>query len=43
MKIIFIISIFFLFNLKVVIADTNQAETGSVGATVSINLTDELK
>ena len=43
MKIIFIISIFFLFNLKVVIADTNQAETGSVGATVSINLTDELR
>ena len=43
MKIIFIISIFFLFNLKVVIADTNQAETGSVGATVSKSLTDELR
>jgi cytochrome c553 len=43
MKIIFTIVIFFLFNLKVAIADTNQAESGSVGATVSKNLTDELR
>jgi cytochrome c553 len=43
MKIIFIISIFFLFNFKVIIADTNLAGSGSVAATVSKNLTEELR
>jgi cytochrome c553 len=43
MKLIFIISIFFLFTSKVVFSDTNQAEKGSVGATVSKNLTEELR
>lgn len=43
MKIIFFISILFLFNFKVVIADTGQASSGSVGATISKNLTDELR
>ena len=43
MKIIFIISIFFLFNFKAIIADTNQADSGSVGATISKNLTEELR
>jgi cytochrome c553 len=43
MKIIFIISIFFLFNFKAIIADTNQAGSGSVAATVSKNLTEELR
>ena len=43
MKIIFIISIFFLFNFKTIIADTNQAGSGSVAATVSKNLTEELR
>ena len=43
MKIIFFISILFLFNFKVVIADTGQAGSGSVGATISKNLTDELR
>jgi cytochrome c553 len=43
MKIIFIISIFFLFNFKAIIADTNQADSGSVAATVSKNLTEELR
>ena len=43
MKIIFIISIFFLFNFEAVIAETKQAESSSVGATVSKNLTDELR
>ena len=43
MKIIFIISIFFLFNFKAIIADTNQADSGSVAATISKNLTEELR
>ena len=43
MKIIFIISIFFLFNFKAIIADTNQAVSGSVAASVSKNLTEELR
>ena len=43
MKIIFIISIFFLLNFKAIIADTNQAGSGSVAATVSKNLTEELR
>ena len=43
MKIIFIISIFFLFNFKAIIADTNQASSGSVAASVSKNLTEELR
>jgi cytochrome c553 len=43
MKIIFIISILFLFNFKVIIADTNLAGSGSVAATVSKNLTEELR
>ena len=43
MKIIFIISIFFLFNFKAIIADTNQADCGSVAATISKNLTEELR
>ena len=43
MKIIFIIFIFFLLNFKAIIADTNQAGSGSVAATVSKNLTDELR
>ena len=43
MKIIFIISIFFLFNFKAIIADTNQAGSGSVAATISKNLTEELR
>jgi cytochrome c553 len=43
MKIIFIISIFFLFNFKAIIADTNQAGSGSVAASVSKNLTEELR
>ena len=43
MKIILIISIFFLFNFKAIIADTNQADSGSVAATVSKNLTEELR
>ena len=43
MKIIFIISIFFLLNFKAIIADTTQAGSGSVAATVSKNLTEELR
>ena len=43
MKIIFIISIFFLLNFKAIIADTNQADSGSVAATISKNLTEELR
>ena len=43
MKIIFIIYIFFLLSIKVVIVDTNQADSGSVGATISKNLTAELR
>jgi cytochrome c553 len=43
MKIIFIIYIFFLFNFKAIIADTNQADSGSVAATISKNLTEELR
>ena len=43
MKIIFIISIFFLLNSKAIIADTNQASSGSVAASVSKNLTEELR
>jgi cytochrome c553 len=43
MKIIFIIYIFFLLSIKAVIADTSQAGSGSVGATISKNLTEELR
>ena len=43
MKIIFIVSIFFLLNFKAIIADTNQAGSGSVAASVSKNLTEELR
>ena len=43
MKIIFIIYIFFLLSIKAVIADTSQAGSGSVGATISKNLTAELR
>ena len=43
MKIIFIVYIFFLLSIKAVIADTSQAGSGSVGATISKNLTDELR
>ena len=43
MKIIFIISIFFLFNFKGIIADTNLSGSGSVAASVSKNLTEELR
>ena len=41
MKIVLHIFIIILINFKVVNADTKQAETGSVGATVSKNLTEE--
>ena len=43
MKIIFIVYIFFLLSIKAVIADTSQAGSGSVGATISKNLTEELR
>ena len=43
MKIIFIVYIFFLLSIKAVIADTSQAGSGSVGATISKNLTAELR
>ena len=43
MKIIFIVYFFFLLSIKVVIADTSQAGSGSVGATISKNLTTELR
>lgn len=43
MKIIFIVYFFFLLSIKVVIADTSQAGSGSVGATISKNLTAELR
>ena len=43
MKIIFIVSVFLLFSFKVVVADTKQSETGSVAATVSKNLNEELR
>ena len=43
MKIIFIVYIFFLLSIKVVIADTSQAGSSSVGATISKNLTAELR
>jgi cytochrome c553 len=43
MKIIFIVYFFFLLSIKVVIADTSQAGSGSVGATISKNLTEELR
>lgn len=43
MKIIFIVYIFFLLSIKAVIADTSQADSGSVGATISKNLTAELR
>ena len=44
MKLILIIlSIFFIFSFQHLLADTKQAETGSVGATVSKNLTEELR
>jgi len=42
MKIIFIVYIFFLLSIKAVIADTSQAGSGSVGATISKNFTAEL-
>ena len=43
MKIIFIVYCFFLLSIKAVIADTSQADSGSVGATISKNLTEELR
>ena len=43
MKIIFIVYFFFLLSIKVVIADTSQAGSGSVGATISKNLTTVLR
>ena len=43
MKIIFIVYIIFLLSIKAVIADTSQAGSGSVGATISKNLTAELR
>ena len=43
MKIKFIVYIFFLLSIKAVIADTSQAGSGSVGATISKNLTAELR
>ena len=43
MKIIFIVYCFFLLSIKAVIADTSQAGSGSVGATISKNLTAELR
>ena len=44
MKLIFtLISIFFVITLQPLLADTKQAETGSVGATISKNLTEELR
>jgi len=43
MKIIFIISIFFLFNFKAIIAETNQVGSVSVAASVSKNLTEEVR
>ena len=43
MKIIFIVYCFFLLSIKAVIADTSQAGSGSVGATISKNLTEELR
>jgi len=43
MKIIFIVYFFFLLSIKGVIADTSQAGSGSVGATISKNLTAELR
>ena len=43
MKIIFIVYFFFLLSIKAVIADTSQAGSGSVGATISKNLTAELR
>jgi cytochrome c553 len=43
MKIIFIVYFFFLLSIKAVIADTSQAGSGSVGATISKNLTEELR
>ena len=43
MKTIFIVYFFFLLSIKVVIADTSQAGSGSVGATISKNLTAELR
>ena len=42
-KIFFIITAFFLLTFTSVNADTKQAETGSVAATVSKNLTEELR
>ena len=44
MKLIFTsLSIFFTITFQTLLADTKQAETGSVGATVSKNLTEELR
>ena len=43
MKILIIAFSFILLVLNVVFADTKQAETGSVGATISKNLTEELR
>ena len=42
-KIFFIITAFFLLTFTSANADTKQAETGSVAATVSKNLTEELR
>ena len=44
MKLIFaFLSILFIITFNPLLADTKQAETGSVGATVSKNLTEELR
>ena len=43
MKILIIAFSFSLLVINVVFADTKQAETGSVGATISKNLTEELR
>ena len=44
MKLIFtLIGIFFIITFQPILADTKQAETGSVGATISKNLTEELR
>ena len=42
-KFFFILTTFFLLTFTSANADTKQAETGSVGATVSKNLTEELR
>ena len=44
MKLIFaFLSILFIITFNQLLADTNQAATGSVGATISKNLTEELR